>query len=656
MNLRKKLAQTILGKSYPIGLPSSLPSGLQFFEMQMPPGWGYQSYLKAYGEIGWLFAVVNIIAQAVAKVDWHLFELNKDGERTEIIRHDLIDLFNKMNPFQTRYQFMYLATMYKMLVGEEFWVLNFDGSKQPKEVWLAPPAYMAVVPHPTKYIDHYEYRRQNFLKTFTVEEIIHIKTPNPYNEYRGLSPAQALTVDLDSERFASRYQLKLFSNDGTPGFLIKFPAADLPPMETRKELMQEWDERYKGFRNRGKTAFLFGGEPSVITMTNRDMDFKELRKFNRDAILGAYHVPRSVIGITEDVNRANAEAGNYTFAMYTIHPELAALREALNKELCPLYADNLYLDFENPIPEDETAQINNAVNLFKAAVITRNDALQMVGMEPLEDELLGNEYFSPPAGGFNLEMPKNFKLLPPIQNKALFNTDEQKEVYWRGYITRVEAYEAPIIKNLQDVFDAQEQEALDNLKNAPSEAYPLFDGTKFKEAYHKAVNATLISLLVDSAKHALELVPPQAPHKAEPPKIPPVVSQRALDWLLTRMGWAADEIGEETAKLLAQALHNGFAAGESISQIAGRISQVYDMSDMRAKRIARTETIAASNIGAREGYKEAGINKTEWYTAIDGRVCDLCGALHNKISLLDEGDTPPAHPNCRCTLLPVIED
>ena len=149
MNLRNSLAKLILGhngnlKEYPLGLPSSLPSGLQFFEMQAPPGWGYQSYLKAYGEIGWLFAVVNSLAQAVAKVPWHLYELDKNGERIEVMRHELIDLFNRMNPFQTRYQFMYLATMYKMLVGEEFWVLNLDGTR-PEEIWLAPPSYMTVI-------------------------------------------------------------------------------------------------------------------------------------------------------------------------------------------------------------------------------------------------------------------------------------------------------------------------------------------------------------------------------------------------------------------------------------------------------------------------------------------------------------------------------
>lgn len=411
MGIRQKIVDAFSSrkKQYRLGKPQT--GGIQFFEMQMPPGWGYQSYLKAYGEIGWLYACVNVIAQAVAKVPWHLYELDRQGERTEVFEHDLIDLFNKMNPFQSRYQFFYLGTMYKLLVGEQFWQLNFNGKRQPGEMWLVPPAYMSVVPSAEKYISHYEFKRTGMSQaiSFTIEEIIHIKTPNPYDEYRGLSPAQALTIDLDSERYAARYQQKLFFNDATPGFVLEYPAENLPPAEIRKELMMEWDERFKGFRNRGKTAHLFGAKANTLTMTNRDMDFEVLRKYNRDAILGAYHVPRSIIGITEDVNRANAEAAQYSFAQYCIHPELSEIRECMNKELCPLFGDNLYLDFENPVPEDETLKINNAVNLFKAKVITRNDALQMIGMEPL-DTPEGDEYLTQPASPFGLEMPKEVRL------------------------------------------------------------------------------------------------------------------------------------------------------------------------------------------------------------------------------------------------------
>ena len=306
---------------YQLGSPNA-SGGMIFSELQLPPSWNYQSYLRAYGQIGWLYACVNVIAASVARQEWRLFEVNSQGEKEAVINHPLLDLLNHVNPFQTRQQFMYLGTMYKKLVGEEFWQINFNAGGRPGEMWLAPPAYMSVIPSPSEYISHYEFKRPNMSRSipFTVDEIIHIMSPNPYNPYRGLSEAQALTTDLDSERYASIYQQKLFFNDATPGMIIEYPAEGMPGQETRKQLVEEWEERHRGFRNRGKTSFLWGGKANTIALNNREMDFAKLRAYTRDAILGAYHVPHSVIGITENVNRANAEAGNYTFAYYVVHP------------------------------------------------------------------------------------------------------------------------------------------------------------------------------------------------------------------------------------------------------------------------------------------------------------------------------------------------
>jgi HK97 family phage portal protein len=669
VGIRTSLAKW-LNKDYQLGTPQGMGNGLQIFNMQLPPGWGYQSYLKAYGEIGTLFACVNVIAQAVAKVQWHLYELDPDGERTEIFKHPLIDLLNHINPFQSRYQFMYLGTQYKLLVGEEFWQINFNGGNLPGEMWLAPPAFMSVIPHPTKYIDHYEFRRTGMAApvNFTVEEIIHIKTPNPYNEYRGLSPAQALTTDLDSERYASKYQQKLFFNDATPGFVLEYPAENMPPMESRKELMQEWDERFKGFRNRGKTAFLFGAKANVLTMSNKDMDFATLRAFNRDSIMAAYHVPRSKLGITESVNRANAEQGDYDFNMNCVHPELCEIRESLNKELTVFYGANLYLDFDNPIPEDEVANINKAINIYKAGLITKDEARATLNLDPVEDGT-GAEYFSAPQSGFGatspLDMPLNLPVpseLPakaliggPEHPKGIFADDAAKEAHWRSYVQRVEPYEAPLIKALKAMFASQQQEAIGNVRRATSASYDLVSRPAFQAAYITAAEPTLKALVVESVKQGYNLVAPEIPHKG-PPKLPvnwDVVNQLALQWLKTRMGWAAQQVGEETAKKLAEALRVGFAAGESMDDIADRVSEVFDMTDMRAERIARTETIAASNRGALEGYRATGIvDRTQWYTALDEPVCDICQELHGQVSPIGEGVIPPAHPRCRCTTLP----
>jgi F like protein len=79
----------------------------------------------------------------------------------------------------------------------------------------------------------------------------------------------------------------------------------------------------------------------------------------------------------------------------------------------------------------------------------------------------------------------------------------------------------------------------------------------------------------------------------------------------------------------------------------------------RAKTIARTEILRASNAGQRAAWRSArdkGIlprtTLREWIAT--GGACAICSPLDGKTAGLDEPfdggiDSPPAHPSCRCT-------
>ena len=65
--------------------------------------------------------------------------------------------------------------------------------------------------------------------------------------------------------------------------------------------------------------------------------------------------------------------------------------------------------------------------------------------------------------------------------------------------------------------------------------------------------------------------------------------------------------------------------------------------------IARTEVLRAHNQGRMKFHQQVGVEKLEWMTMEDERVCPVCGPLDGKV--FDTGRFPPqpAHPNCRCT-------
>lgn len=127
------------------------------------------------------------------------------------------------------------------------------------------------------------------------------------------------------------------------------------------------------------------------------------------------------------------------------------------------------------------------------------------------------------------------------------------------------------------------------------------------------------------------------------------------------------EITEPTRDFLRGSVTDAIEGGWSNDKLAGAIADSYAFSEERAMTIARTETQMAANAGAVEGYRASGVvARKQWVTAEDDLVEEECldnaaaGDGGDGILDLDEDypsgdDAPPAHPNCRCVIAPVVD-
>ena len=105
-----------------------------------------------------------------------------------------------------------------------------------------------------------------------------------------------------------------------------------------------------------------------------------------------------------------------------------------------------------------------------------------------------------------------------------------------------------------------------------------------------------------------------------------------------------------------RAIVSGFQAGETVVDITKRVREVTAMTKRKAITIARTETLAAGNAAAKDRYRGVGVEMVEWISAADdGRTCQECLDLNGSTYPIDETPEIPAHPNCRCTLVPYRE-
>jgi SPP1 gp7 family putative phage head morphogenesis protein len=115
------------------------------------------------------------------------------------------------------------------------------------------------------------------------------------------------------------------------------------------------------------------------------------------------------------------------------------------------------------------------------------------------------------------------------------------------------------------------------------------------------------------------------------------------------------KFNKETIVNLGTALSDSITTGldaESAAVMIGR----HVASPSRALTIAITEQNRAMSFGSIQRYKEAGLQKMEWAVS---DPCDICAKNDGQVIVIGQtfasGDAqPPAHPHCRCVLLPVI--
>lgn len=327
------------------------------------------SQMRRYGEVSTLFSIVEKIYGAVGQVDWRLYRKRTDrrrviatGEeeqRTEVIQHAALDLMHQPNPFMTGPDLFEHGQQYLDLTGEApIVVVRSELGGLPMELWPVRPDRIEPVPGKEQFLLGYLYKAPDGqMIPLELSEVIHIKYPNPLDPYRGLGPVQAAMVDLDSARFAAEWNRNFFYNSAEPGGHLE-TEHNLDDQEFR-DLQKRWREQHQGVWNAHRVAVLEGGVTWKERMYKpRDMQFAELRGVSRDVLREAFGLHPHILGITENVNKANAYAGEAHFARWVVTHRVRRWKRALNFRLLPMFplsGDGVLFDHDRIVPEDREA-------------------------------------------------------------------------------------------------------------------------------------------------------------------------------------------------------------------------------------------------------------------------------------------------------------
>lgn len=364
-------------------------------------------YMRTMGTAGTIFQIVSILAGSVAAPQWHLYRKAKaDGrvryttgdrgsdQRTEVLQHLALNVWNNPNPFNTGSAFREAGQQHMELTGEQWWVVSRDSRATfPTGLWLVRPDRMEPVTDVETYIKGYIYTGPSGERVpLMPDEVILTKFPNPLDPYRGLGPVQSVLVDLDAMKYGAEWNRNFFINGATPGGIITVP--NNMSDDEFDAFTNRWREAHQGVARAHRVAVLEGGatwSPTQISL--RDMDFSNLRKVSRDVIREAWGIHQSMLGNSDDVNRANAQTAEEVFGRWKVIPRLDRIRDTLNNVFLPMFGatgEGVEFDYVNPLPDDreaDNAELTAKTTAWAALVnagADPDDAAEVVGLPAMK--------------------------------------------------------------------------------------------------------------------------------------------------------------------------------------------------------------------------------------------------------------------------------
>ena len=580
---------------------------------------------------------------------------NKDDELIE--EHPFYDLFRTFNPDTTEFTGKELISINLDLTGECYVLILKNKVGLPQELHIRRPDRMT--PKVEKGIIVYYIENEGGREIrYPKEDILYFRYPNPTDPFRGASPVQRKAYAYDTDKYNMIYQLNMFKNGAHLKSVLE-TAANLNEDQAKK-IANLFNQTYGGVENSNKTGILTGGMTYKTTgMSNKDMEFMLLAEWTMRQLASAYHTPPQKLSHPESTNLANMEALDTAWNRECILPRLTRQEQVYDSFLLPLYKEKgLYCKYDNPVPEDKEYLIRKRDSDMKNFILTPNEARVEDGYDevPWGKTPLVPFNIMPLSGGGSSNEEGGKSNIEIIKKEM---TEEYKENYWKAFIKKVTPLENSFRRGIVKLFQEQENEVLRALRKGKAIIKDIDDVLRITHSEREI--AKFAEFVLPRITEIVKINGIDAMAEIGVDVSFDVTNPLVTKWIKKRSGDLIKSILDTTKDKLRKTLAEGIEAGESIPKLANRVSAVYEEAKgSRAIKIARTETINASNSGAYQAYRKSDIIKEkEWLATMDDRVREEHAAMNGEVVGLDEpfsnGLMFPGEPNCRCTILPVIE-
>lgn len=347
-----------------------------------------------FGNHAWVYAAIMAIAMNVSVVPMLLWEENPDNpatsrrrqpksgkRRTAVQRFldqpwrrsglrirgveaqyddDISRLLHEPNPFHTQPDFLQMTALLQHTKGACFWLKTkidgdpIDAGEDPTYLWPMNPDYFTPRYDAGTFIgwtvaipwhDPASNGQTMLYDLVRPYQVVLHRFMDPEDPAGWLSPIAAAANGVTMDMAAMTYNRSVLMNGSKPGGLLMHED-DIDEAEELK-LKKYWSQKHEGPQNANKLAILTGNFKYIdLGLSPKEMDYLEQRRWDRDEILGALGVSKSILSITDGLNYSVQQSQDKNFWDKKLLPLTLSWERTTDRALMFRQPDNKVIGFD----------------------------------------------------------------------------------------------------------------------------------------------------------------------------------------------------------------------------------------------------------------------------------------------------------------------
>ena len=346
-----------------------------------------------------VYACVRVLAESLAALPLHLYQLTNDDGKQRVNDHPLSFLLHDApNPEMTSFIFRETMMNHLLLWGNAYAQIIRNGQGQITGLYPLMPDRMDVNrAHNgelyytyTRNYDDYQAKDESKQVILLSDEVLHIAGLG-FDGLIGYSPIamakNAIGLSLAAEQYGSTF----FKNDATPGGILEHPNVVKDPERLRKS----WQSQFSGPSGHSIAVLEEGMTFHQLSIPPDQAQFLDTRKFQLDEIARIFRIPPHMIGDLERSTFSNIEQQSLEFVKYTLNPWCVRWEQAMNQQLLSKEEQGRYFvkfNVDGLMRGDYQSRMNGYAIGRQNGWLSANDIRELEDLNKIPAEDGGDEY------------------------------------------------------------------------------------------------------------------------------------------------------------------------------------------------------------------------------------------------------------------------